>query len=60
MIGRTLVGRACTGPVEKALGVMSGARTPVPRCKGARYHPLEEKAQHKYAGRVALGVDIDG
>jgi acyl-CoA dehydrogenase len=28
--------------------------------QGARYHPLQEKAQQRYAGRMALGLDIDG
>jgi acyl-CoA dehydrogenase len=28
--------------------------------QGARYHPLQEKAQLRYAGRLALGLDIDG
>ena len=28
--------------------------------QGARYHPLQEKVQLRYAGRLALGLDIDG
>jgi len=28
--------------------------------QAARFHPLQEKAQLRYAGRMALGLDIDG
>jgi hypothetical protein len=28
--------------------------------QGARFHPLQEKAQLRHAGRPALGLDIDG
>jgi acyl-CoA dehydrogenase len=28
--------------------------------QGARYHPLREAPQQRLAGRVALGLDIDG
>jgi acyl-CoA dehydrogenase len=28
--------------------------------QAARFHPLQEKAQLRYAGRIALGLDIDG
>jgi hypothetical protein len=28
--------------------------------QGARFHPLQEKPQLRYTGRVALGWDIDG
>ena len=28
--------------------------------QGARFHPLEEKPQLRYSGRVALGIDLDG
>jgi len=27
--------------------------------QAARYHPLQEKAQARLAGRLALGLDID-
>jgi alkylation response protein AidB-like acyl-CoA dehydrogenase len=68
MIGRTLVGRAAIRTVEKAMEVVSGAalyrNIGLERLfrdvQGARYHPLQEKAQHRYAGRMALGLDIDG
>ena len=67
MIGRTLVGRAAIRTVDKAMEVFSGAsltanwaRTPFRDVQGARYHPLQEQPQHRYAGRSALGVPIDG
>jgi acyl-CoA dehydrogenase len=68
MIGRTLVGRACIRTVEKAMEVTSGAalyrnfglERLFRDVQGARYHPLQEKAQHKHTGRVALGLDISG
>ena len=28
--------------------------------QGARFHPLPEVPQLEYAGRLALGLDIDG
>jgi acyl-CoA dehydrogenase len=28
--------------------------------QGSRFHPLQEKAQWRYTGRLALGLDIDG
>ncbi len=68
MIGRTLAGRAAIRTVDKAMEVLSGAAlyraTGLERLfrdvQGARYHPLQEKPQHRYAGRLALGFDIDG
>ena len=67
-IGRTLVGRAAIRTVERALEVAGGAamfRTlELERLfrdvQGARYHPMQEKAQLRYSGRFALGLDIDG
>jgi acyl-CoA dehydrogenase len=68
MTGRTLIGRASIRTVEKAMEVVSGSalyrNVGLERLfrdvQGARYHPLQEKAQHRYAGRMALGLDIDG
>jgi alkylation response protein AidB-like acyl-CoA dehydrogenase len=68
MTGRTLVGRAAIRTVDRAMEVMGGAalcrKTGLERLfrdvQGARYHPLQEKAQHRYAARMALGLDIDG
>lgn len=28
--------------------------------QGARYHPLQGKPQHRFSGRLALGLDING
>jgi acyl-CoA dehydrogenase len=68
MIGRTLAGRAAIRTVDKAMEVVGGSalyrNVGLERLfrdvQGARYHPLQEKAQHRYAGRMALGLDIDG
>ena len=67
MTGRTLAGRAAIRTVEKAMEVVSGAalyrNVGLERLfrdvQGASYHPLQEKAQHLYAGQIALGLDID-
>ncbi|MES2032667.1 MAG: acyl-CoA dehydrogenase family protein [Pseudomonadota bacterium] len=68
MIGRTLVGQAAIATVERAMEAAGGAafyRTAgLERAfrdiQGARYHPLQEKPQLRFAGRHALGWDIDG
>ena len=68
LTGRTLVGRAVLRAVDKAMEIVSGAalyrNVGLERLfrdvQGARYHPLQEKAQHRYTGRLALGLDIDG
>lgn len=68
MTGRTLVGRSAIRTVEKAMEAAGGAgfyrKTGLERIfrdvQAARYHPLQEKAQSRLAGRVALGLDIDG
>jgi acyl-CoA dehydrogenase len=68
VIGRTLAGRAAIRTVEKAMET-AGGRAFYRSCaierlfrdvQGARYHPLQEKAQLRYTGRLALGLDIDG
>lgn len=67
-IGRTLAGRAAIRTVEKAMEV-AGGRAFYRSCaierlfrdvQGARYHPLQERVQLRYTGRLALGLDIDG
>jgi acyl-CoA dehydrogenase len=68
LIGRTLAGQAAIRSVERAMEVASGAS--FYRClglerafrdvQGARFHPLQEKAQLRFSGRLALGLDIDG
>jgi alkylation response protein AidB-like acyl-CoA dehydrogenase len=68
MIGRTLVGGAAIRTVVKAMELLSGAalyrNVGLERLfrdvQGARYHPLQQKAQHRYAGRLAFGLDING
>lgn len=68
MIGRTLVGGAAIRTVERALEVAGGAafyrdaglEQAFRDVQAARFHPLQEGAQKTYAGRLALGLDIDG
>lgn len=67
MMGRTLAGQAVLRTVEAAMEVAGGAgffrSAGLERlfrdAQGARYHALRGAAQRQYAGRVALGVDID-
>ncbi|MGD9967425.1 MAG: acyl-CoA dehydrogenase family protein [Hyphomonadaceae bacterium] len=67
MIGRTLVGRNAIRTVELALEVAGGAafyraaglERAFRDIQAARFHPLQEKPQLRYTGRVALGLDID-
>ena len=68
MIGRTLVARGAIRAVEKAMEVAGGAslyrelglERRFRDIQGARFHPLQEKPQQRYAGRNALGLPIDG
>lgn len=68
MTGRTLVARGAIAAVEKAMAAVGGAGfyrdAGLERIwrdvQAARYHPLQEAAQARLAGRVALGIDIDG
>jgi alkylation response protein AidB-like acyl-CoA dehydrogenase len=68
MIGRTLVGQHAIRTVELALEVAGGGafyrQVGLERAfrdvQAARFHPLQEKPQLRYTGRVALGLDIDG
>jgi alkylation response protein AidB-like acyl-CoA dehydrogenase len=67
MIGRTLVGHAVLRTVEAAMEVAGGAAffrsVGLERlfrdAQGARYHALRGPAQRRYAGRLALGLDVD-
>ncbi len=67
-IARTLAGNAAIRAVEKAMAVAGGAAMYRGRglerlfrdVQGARYHPVQEKPQQRMAGRLALGLDIDG
>jgi len=68
MMARTLAAEAAIHTVERAMEVAGGSAffrdRGLERCfrdvQGARYHPLREKPQLRYAGRLALGLDIDG
>jgi alkylation response protein AidB-like acyl-CoA dehydrogenase len=68
VVARTLGGQAAIRTVERAMEVAGGAsfyrRVGLERAlrdiQGARFHPLQEKAQLRYTGRLALGLDIDG
>jgi len=68
VIARTLAGQAAIRTVERAMEVAGGAsfyrRIGLERAfrdiQGARFHPLQEKAQLRYTGRLALGLDING
>jgi alkylation response protein AidB-like acyl-CoA dehydrogenase len=65
---RTLVARSAIKTAEMALEVAGGAsyhrRNGLERLfrdvQGARFHPLPEHQQRRLAGRLALGLPIDG
>jgi acyl-CoA dehydrogenase len=67
MIGRTLVGQSVLRTVETAMEAAGGAAffrsAGLERlfrdAQGARYHALRGAAQRRYAGRLALGLDLD-
>jgi alkylation response protein AidB-like acyl-CoA dehydrogenase len=68
MTGRAILARSAIRSVEKAMEVAGGAafyrdlglERRFRDVQAARFHPLQEKAQLRYAGRIALGLDIDG
>lgn len=68
MIARTLTGRAAIETVERAMEAAGGAafyrsfglERSFRDVQGARFHPLQELPQQLLAGRVALGLDING
>jgi acyl-CoA dehydrogenase len=68
MIRRTLVAQNAIKTVERAMELAGGAAfyrdSGLERAfrdvQAGRYHPLQEKPQLRYTGRVALGLDIDG
>lgn len=68
MTGRTLVGQAAVRTVERAMDVAGGSafyraaglERAFRDIQAARFHPLQEKPQLRYSGRLALGLDIDG
>ncbi|HEY0705934.1 MAG TPA: acyl-CoA dehydrogenase family protein [Polyangia bacterium] len=65
---RALVVNSVLRAVDKALELAGGAgfyrSAGLERCfrdaQGVRFHPIPEKSQTLLAGRVALGLDIDG
>lgn len=67
MTGRAILARSAIRSVEKAMEVAGGAafyrelglERRFRDVQAARFHPLQEKAQLRYAGRFALGLDID-
>lgn len=67
-IHRTLVARGARKTVDLALDVAGGAsyhrRNRLERLfrdvQGARFHPLPEHQQRRLAGRLALGLPVDG
>jgi acyl-CoA dehydrogenase len=68
LVRRTLAGQNAIRTVERAMEVAGGASfyrdVGIERAfrdvQAARFHPLQEKPQLRYAGRLALGLDIDG
>jgi acyl-CoA dehydrogenase len=68
MTGRAILARAVVHSVEKAMEVAGGAafyrelgrERRFRDIQAARYHPLQEKAQLRYAGQIAMGLNIDG
>jgi alkylation response protein AidB-like acyl-CoA dehydrogenase len=68
LIGRTLAGQAAIRTVAKAMEVVGGAsffralglERLFRDVQGARFHPLQEKPQQIYSGRLALGLDVNG
>jgi indole-3-acetate monooxygenase len=67
MLGRVLVGQAALRTVEAAMEVAGGAgffrSVGLERLfrdvHGARYHALRGAARRRYAGRLALGLDVN-
>ena len=68
VIARTLAGQAAIRTVERAMEAAGGVsfyrgvglERAFRDVQGARFHPLQKKAQLRYTGRLALGLDIDG
>lgn len=67
-IRKTILARAAIATVEKAMEVVGGSsffrKTGIERLlrdvQGVRYHPLQEKRQHLFTGRMALGLEPIG
>jgi len=66
--GRSILARAAIATVEAAMQVAGGGafyrdyglERLFRDVQAARYHPLQDGIQREYAGRMALGLDIDG
>jgi alkylation response protein AidB-like acyl-CoA dehydrogenase len=67
VIGRTLAAGRCSAPATRrwssGAAPASTAPTGLERlfrdAQAARYHPLQEKPQALFTGRMALGVDVN-
>jgi alkylation response protein AidB-like acyl-CoA dehydrogenase len=68
MTGRAVLARAAIRTVEKAMDAAGGPRfyhelgleRRFRDVQAARFHPLQEMVQLRYAGRMALGLNING
>ena len=68
LIRKTIAANACIQTVEKAFEVVGGGaffrsvglERLLRDVHGAQFHPLQEKRQHLFTGRVALGLDPTG
>lgn len=67
-VAKTLAAQAAIATTERAMELAGGAAfhrdAGIERAfrdvQGARFHPLREVPQYELAGRLALGLDIDG
>lgn len=65
---KTIAVKASIGAVKKAMEVVGGAgyfrKMKIERMlrdiEAAQFHPMQEKPQHRFSGRVALGMDPIG
>jgi acyl-CoA dehydrogenase len=68
LMGRTLAARSAIRAVDKAVEVVGGSgfyralglERLFRDVQAARFHPLQEKPQTLFTGRVALGLDVNG
>jgi alkylation response protein AidB-like acyl-CoA dehydrogenase len=68
LIRKTIAAKACLAATEHALELAGGAaffrgmglERLLRDVHGAQFHPLPEKRQHRFTGRVALGLDPAG
>ena len=67
MTGRAILASSAIRAVDKAMDVAGGAafyrdlglERRFRDVQAARFHPLQQKAQLRYAGRMALGLDVN-